>query len=187
MRLRLPLRSHCRIFLLLSFSVTLLRAANWEGAQVEQQIVVASPHPANTATAFAVSATRNGCRVAKVVGNTLDGFAVRVDGVDGPGWSEIASGTPLFSEDGSSFAYCARRGFEWRWVINGTAGPAFPEITATSFAFSADGKHHAYIALPGFRRVVLVVDGKPGPDTAGAVVLLRDKTRGILGVGEVKF
>lgn len=28
---------------------------------------------------------------------------------------------------------------------------------------------------------------KPGPDTAGAVVLLRDKTRGILGVGEVKF
>ncbi len=27
----------------------------------------------------------------------------------------------------------------------------------------------------------------PGPDTAGAVVLLRDKAHGILGVGEVKF
>ena len=28
---------------------------------------------------------------------------------------------------------------------------------------------------------------EPGPDTVGAVVLLRDKTHGILGVGEVKF
>lgn len=163
---RRQLSGHCHILLMVGFSATLLHAANWEGAKVEQQVIDASPHPANTATAFDVSATRNGCRVAKLVGNTLDGFAVRVDGVDGPVWSEIASGTPLFSEDGSSFAYCARRGFEWRWVINGTEGPAFPEMTATSFAFSADGKRHAYIALPGFRRVVLVVDGKPGPDTA---------------------
>jgi WD40 repeat protein len=140
-----------------------LSAADWEGAKVEQVLLDPSTTASNIAVAYAVSATRGGCRVAKVVGSPLDGFAVRVDGTSGPRWSEIGLGTPVFSEDGSSVAYAARRGIEWRWVVNGVEEPAFPEMTATSFAFSPDGKHHAYLASPSFRRTVLVVDGVARP------------------------
>jgi hypothetical protein len=139
--------------------VALVQADDWEGARVEQEVLDVSAPVGNMNNSFAVSATRNGCRVAKNEGNVLDGFAVRVDGKVGPRYSRIAAATPVFSEDGSSVAYCARRGVEWRWVVNGVEGPVFPELKVTSFAFSADGKHHAYIAVPSFRRNVLVVDG----------------------------
>ncbi len=149
---------------LLFAGVFALPAEDWEGATVKEKLLDASFRPENFLLGFASSATRNGCRVAKVEGNVLVGFDVRVDGITGPRWSEIAAATPVFSADGSSVAYCARRGLDWCWVVNGVEGPAFPEMTPTSFAFSADGKRHAYIAVPGFRRAVLVVDGKPGAD-----------------------
>ncbi len=74
--------------------------------------------------------------------------------------TEIAKETPVFSEDGSSLAYAARKGTEWLWVVNGMEGPGYSELTPTSFAFSADGKHHAYVVIPRFRQAALIVDGK---------------------------
>src|SRR3954454_14719280 len=154
-----------RCFLAHAWTVAILQmgisacVADWEGAKVTEELLDAAANPSNGAWSLAVSTTRKGCRVAKVEGNKLEGFAVRVDGVAGPKWSETATATPLFSEDGSTVAYCARRGVQWRWVINGIEGPAFSEMTATSFSFSADGERHAYVAIPGFRRVVVVIDG----------------------------
>lgn len=134
---------------------------DWQGAAKVTTTVIDSFGPRQDLfQAMAASATRRGCRVAKVIGNILDGFTVRVDGKSGSRYDEIAVQTPLFSEDGSSIAYAARRLGDWRWVVNGVEGPAFPELTATSFAFSANGRHHAYIGIPRFRRTALVVDGK---------------------------
>ena len=137
----------------------MLNAADWEGATVKEELLDASMQPSNRMVSMASTATRRGCRVAKVEGGVVEGYTVRLDGVAGPRWPEIAKATPVFSENGASVAYCARRGLEWRWVINGVEGPAFPEMTATSFAFSPDGKRHAYIAIAGFRRTALIVDG----------------------------
>lgn len=119
----------------------------------------------------ALSATRNGCRAALVEGSDFDGFSVRVDGRLGPRFEEIAESTPVFSEDGSSVAYCARRADGWRWVVNGVEGPVHPAMTATSFAFSPNGRRHAYVVRPTLKfhnQTQLIVDGVRAPtDAAG--------------------
>jgi hypothetical protein len=140
-----------------------LFAENWEGATVEEQLVDDAAELSNMALSMAESATRNGSRVAKVEGDTTDGFSVRVDGKPGTPYDQIALPSPLFSENGSSVAYCARRGTRWHWVVNGVEGPGFPKLTASSFAFSADGKRYAYVAMPSLREKSLVVDGVVGP------------------------
>jgi dipeptidyl aminopeptidase/acylaminoacyl peptidase len=134
---------------------------DWKGAaKVTTTVVDAYGRRQDLFQGLAASASRQGCRVAKVIGNILDGFTVRVDGKSGARYDEIARETPVFTGDGSSIAYAARRLGNWTWVVNGVEGPAFPELTATSFAFSADGRHHAYIGIPRFRSTALVVDGK---------------------------
>jgi Tol biopolymer transport system component len=134
---------------------------DWKGAaKVTTTVVDSFGRRQDLFQGIAASATRRGCRVAKVMGNILDGFTVRVDGKPGTRYDEIARETPVFSDDGSSIAYAARRLGDWRWVVNGVEGPAFPELTATSFAISTNGSHHAYIGIPSFRRTALVVDGK---------------------------
>lgn len=150
--------------LLLTGGAAAVVPANWDGAQVEETLLEEAAEPLAPGVSMAVSATRLGCRVAKLEGSALNGFVVRVDGVAGPRWPEIASVTPVFSAKGASVAYCARKGLEWRWVVNGVEGPPFSEMKPTSFAFSADGKRHAYVASPAFRRMVLVVDGVAGPE-----------------------
>lgn len=137
-------------------------AVGWKSATVKKTLLDSSANPRNIALATAVSATRSGCKVAKVEGNVLDGFAVRLNGQLGARYDEIAKETPLFSDDGSSMAFAARRGGDWFWVINGTEQAPYPELTPTSFAFSGNGRHHAYVAIPRFRQSVLVVDGKVG-------------------------
>jgi dipeptidyl aminopeptidase/acylaminoacyl peptidase len=145
------------------------RAANWEGAQLEETLLEPGSDPPNPGVSMAVATGRQGCRVAKLEGSSLDGYVVRVNGVVGPRWPEIAVETPVFSANGASVAYCARKGLDWRWVVNGVEGPVFPEMTPTSFAFSADGKRHAYVASPGFRRMVVAVDGVVGPEAGREV------------------
>jgi Tol biopolymer transport system component len=98
--------------------------------------------------------------VAKVEGNVVDGYHVLLDGVPGPRYAEIAKETPIFSANGRSIAYAARKGLDWTWVVNGVEGPFYPELTPTSFAFSADGEHHAYVVIPRYRHTILVVDGE---------------------------
>ena len=63
--------------------------------------------------------------VSKSEDGLTKGFVVRVDGVDGPRYQDIRKETPLFSENGRSIAYCARKDGKWHWVINGVEGPAF--------------------------------------------------------------
>lgn len=144
-------------------------AADWEGARVEREMIHAITSKraaADTYFGAAYSATHSGCRAALVEGNDLDGFAVRVDGKLGARYSEIALSTPVFSEDGSSVAYCALRRDGWCWVVNGVEETVFPAITATSFAFSANGKRHAYLVKPNLKRItesLLIVDGAPAP------------------------
>jgi dipeptidyl aminopeptidase/acylaminoacyl peptidase len=136
-----------------------MNAENWHGASVSKAIVDAKPFTEH-AISRAYSVTPQGCRVAILFGSLTKGFAVRVDGVDGPRYRDIREETPLFSENGLSVAYCAQKDRKWLWVINGVEGPAFSKLTPTSFAFSSDGKRHAYIAKHGYRQHVLVVDGK---------------------------
>ncbi len=147
------------LFLLLPLSL-LASEDDWKGAKVTTTAVDEFGRRQDTFLGLAASATRNGCRVAKVAGNILDGFTVRIDGKPGPRYDEVAKETPIFSEDGSSVAYAVRRLGDWMWVVNGVEGPAFPELTATSFTFSADGKHHAYVGIPRFRQSTLIVDCK---------------------------
>ena len=134
---------------------------NWEGALAKVMVVDAARYQINAPLSLAISATRNGCRMAKVEGDRQLGFTVRIDGKAGKRYSEIAAATPVFSADGRSVAYAARNGLDWLWVINGAEGPTFPALTPTSFVFSEDGKHHAYVAIPDDRRTVLMVDGLP--------------------------
>lgn len=138
------------------------RPADWDGAQVEETLLEDATEPLTQGVSMAVSASRQGCRVAKLEGSEETAYVVRVDGVAGARWPEIALETPVFSANGASVAYCARKGALWRWVINEVEGPAFSELKPTSFAFSEDGKRHAYVASPGFRRSVVVVDGVVG-------------------------
>lgn len=140
---------------------------DWKPAQVKKTLLdtntkarIASTMSSESLVSMATSATRGGCHVAKVTGNALNGFRVVYDGKAGPSYAEIAKETPVFSEDGSSLAYAARKGTEWLWVVNGVEGPGYSELTPTSFAFSADGKHHAYVVIPRFRQAALIVDGK---------------------------
>lgn len=186
---------HASMRLLLTLLIPLGGAAtaktSWESAKVKRTVMQSritvlptgfSPNfiAASNATAeqqalmgasFASSATRRGCRVAVIGGGTIDGFTPMIDGIAGPKFAEIAGETPVFSEDGSSIAYLARRGLEWRWVINGEEGPAFSEITPTSFAFSADGSRHAYVVRPSFRKTVLVVDRKEQPANSDSNIM----------------
>lgn len=148
------------LVLLLPFSL-LASEDDWKGAsKVTTTLVDEFGRPQDFFLGLAASATRSGCRVAKVAGNILDGFTVRVDGKPGPRYEMIAKETPVFSDDGRSVAYAVRRLGDWMWVVNGVEGPAFPELTATSFAFSADGRRHAYVGIPRFRQSTLIVDGK---------------------------
>lgn len=136
------------------------RGENWIDAQVRETVVDPGRYRINIAIGLAVSSTRNGCRVAKVEGDSAHGYTVRLDGKAGKRYDEIDAATPVFSTEGNSVAYAARRGAEWMWVINDIEEPAFQKLTATSFAFSANGKHHAYIAIPSPRCTVLMVDGQ---------------------------
>lgn len=150
-----------KIFLLLIVTLQPLAGENqWQGAKVRTTLVDEFDRYQDMFQGLAASATRRGCRVAKVAGNILDGYTVRIDGKPGPRYEGVAAETPIFSDDGRSIAYAIRRNGDWCWVVNGVEGPAFPELTATSFAFSADGQHHAYIGSPRFRHYTLVVDGK---------------------------
>ncbi|HCN77952.1 MAG TPA: hypothetical protein DIT13_12260 [Verrucomicrobiales bacterium] len=150
-----------RILVLLLPASLLASEDDWKGAsKVTTTLVDEFGRRQDALLGLAASATRRGCRVAKVAGNILDGFTVRVDGKPGPRYEMIAKETPVFSEDGSSIAYAVRRLGDWMWVVNGMEGPAFPELTATSFAFSADGRRHAYVGIPRFRQSTLMVDGK---------------------------
>lgn len=150
--------------LLVTGGAAAVEPANWDGAQVEETLLEEASDPLNSGVSMAVGTGRQGCRVAKLEGTKLDGYVVRVNGVGGARWSEIAVETPVFSANGASVAYCARKGVDWRWVVNGEEGPVFSELKPTSFAFSADGKRHAYVASPGFRRMAVVVDGVVGPE-----------------------
>ena len=135
-----------------------MNGENWEGAKVSKaKIDGDSPQ----LISLAYSATRDGCRVAALGGNIVDGFAVRVDGKEGPRYEDIREETPVFSANGLAIAYCAQKDGKWRWVIDGVEGPEFQTLTATSFDFSADGKRHAYVAALDFGTPnVLIVDGK---------------------------
>lgn len=142
-------------------------SSDWKGAQVKQTVLDTNTTPKITTTmsgeslvSMAASATRSGCHVAKVAGNVLNGFKVVYDGKAGPAYAEIAKETPVFSADGSTLAYAARKGTEWLWVVNGVEGPSYAELTPTSFAISTDGMHHAYVVVPRFRQSALIVDGK---------------------------
>lgn len=143
----------------LAVGASAVKSANWEGAKVEETLLESVVESLVSGVSMAVGTGRKGCRVAKLEGSPLEGYVVRVDGEAGPRWSEIAVETPVFSANGVSVAYCARKGLDWRWVVNGVEGPAFSELTPTSFAFSADGKRHAYVAAPRFRQTAVVVDG----------------------------
>ncbi len=152
---------------LLTLPVSGAAAEGWGDLQVKKTVLDTDTTAKISATpvgeklvSMAVSATRSGCHVAKVSGNVLNGFRVWQDGKAGPVYAEIAKETPLFSEDGSTMAYAARKGTDWLWVVNGVEGPTYSELTPTSFAFSADGKHHAYVAIPHYRQAALLADGK---------------------------
>jgi Tol biopolymer transport system component len=139
---------------------------DWKTAQVKKTVLDTAANwkfpsrmGSENLVSMATSATPSGCHVAKVTGNVLDGFRVIHDGKAGPSYAEIAKETPVFSEDGGTLAYAARKGTEWMWVVNGVEGPSYSELTPTSFAFSADGKHHAYVVIPRFRQAALIVDG----------------------------
>lgn len=161
------IKAHGCVALVMWNSVAALQAVDFEGAKVEREpihLVLPGKPTSTTYLGAALSATRNGCHAALVEGSDFDGFAVRLDGKLGPRYDEIATATPVFSEDGSTLAYCARRSNGWRWVVNGVEGPVFPTMTATSFSFSPDGKRHAYVVRPSLKfhnLTRLVVDGIP--------------------------
>ncbi len=62
----------------------------------------------------------------------------------------------IYSGDGRSHAYAARRGTQWFAVLNGTEGPPFDRVVSP--VFSPDGKWLAYRARKGGRRFVVVAE-----------------------------
>jgi hypothetical protein len=98
------------------------------------------------------------------VGRAGPKWRVVVDGVSGPGFDQVGSGTlgagpqtVVFSRDGTRFAYCARRGDRWHVVVDGEVGPAHDGLYGLPI-FSPDGKHLVFQAVVGDKACV-VVDG----------------------------
>ncbi|MDY6904822.1 MAG: hypothetical protein SWH61_09050 [Thermodesulfobacteriota bacterium] len=71
---------------------------------------------------------------------------------------------PVFSPDGSRFAYTKMVGEQYQPIIDGIANPAFDLVSTVTF--SPDSKHYAYIGInqnPYVDKQVVIQDGKKGP------------------------
>lgn len=79
------------------------------------------------------------------------------DGAPGEAVHEEAEGL-VYSDDGRSHAYAARRGAHWLVVVDGKEGPPFDRVVSP--LFSPDGRHLVYRARQSGRRFVVVADRK---------------------------
>lgn len=72
---------------------------------------------------------------------------------DDVGPEQIIAGTPQHnyttSPDGTRLVFRARRGPQWRAVIDGVEGPLYDEIWGAPFAFEPDGARVGYLARTG--------------------------------------
>jgi len=89
-----------------------------------------------------------------------DGQYVVLDRVRGPTYDAIGLGALAFSADGKRLAYAARRGGQWRVVVDGREGAAYAGIG--ELVFSDDGGRVAYAAERGGSWFI-VADDVEGP------------------------
>jgi roadblock/LC7 domain-containing protein len=90
----------------------------------------------------------------------VDGRRVVAEGGDGKAPSSLLPFfNPVFSADGTRFAYVAKDDKKWSVVLDGHAGPEYDQIYRV--IFSPDGKRLAYAAKKG-KEWVVVVDGQEG-------------------------
>ena len=93
-------------------------------------------------------------------GNWSSNAMVIADGVEGAEYDRV--GWPLFSADGTSLAYYAKRDGRWTIVVDGEEGPLFKNVLRP--VFSPDSRRMAYGARKpdGDKKWVIVVDGAEG-------------------------
>ena len=89
-----------------------------------------------------------------------DGQYVVIDRVRGPTYDAIGLGALAFSADSRHLAYAARRGGQWRVVVDGREGAAYAGIG--ELVFSDDGSRVAYAAERGGQWFI-VEDAVEGP------------------------
>jgi len=91
------------------------------------------------------------------------GVCVVYDGKPGPVYGGVLTRTPLFSPDGSRYAYAAnsKQSRKWSVVVDGKSDSEFDRIVEHTLVFSPDGTRYAYLARTAGKSVV-VVDGKQG-------------------------
>ena len=135
------------------------------------------------------------------VGRVGPKWSVVVDGVAGPLFDQVGSGTlgdgpetVVFSQDGARFAYGAKRGERWHVVVDGEIGPAHDGLYGLPI-FSADGTHLAYQAVVGDKACVVVDDsigdlhaniGRPvfSPDGTRLMYMVNDGSPSMVVDGE---
>lgn len=108
----------------------------------------------------------DGKRVAYYAKSDDKEFAV-VDREEGEKY-DLIEWPPIFSADGSRFAYCAgESGFlkslifrRWSFVVDGKEDEQYDTVYNNTFCFSHDGKHYRYGASSAEKRVIWVEDGK---------------------------
>lgn len=141
-----------------------VRAGVW-GESVMEIVELESGVKATPKLVAAWSATRNGCRVARIELDDSALWRLRVDGK--PGSSYLNATRFLFSPDGSAYAcMVSRRILQDFFVINGVEEPACKELY--TFVFSNDGRRHGYLArIKG--TLAMMLDGKAEDSPAGWV------------------
>ena len=95
---------------------------------------------------------------------TKTGMRAVIDGKRGPEFEALRKGTPVFSPGGKKSFYVGYENGMAHAMVDGKKEAVFDGIDG--IRFSADGLHLAYRAQKKDKSVVVVVDGKEGPDLA---------------------
>jgi Tol biopolymer transport system component len=130
----------------LIFGLVALTGLKASGAEltVVSQRRLGSP-PTSRPLVMERNMSRSGCHLVFVM-DSPNGIRVVVDGIPGPHYDSIASGSNaiVFSPDGKRIAYVAKKKGKSVPVVDGKEGPEFDDIGDGSVAFSPDSQHIAY-------------------------------------------
>jgi len=105
---------------------------------------------------FTVAISHDGRNLAYAVRESGNKWAMVVNDVKGPTFESVFG--PIFSQDGSRYAYSAMRAGKWMTILDGQMGEVFDIVTPVTF--SIDGKKWAYAARTGNKWLFVTEAGK---------------------------